>query len=770
MAPFPLLIESALRALLVALVVWAGLRLLRVGNVLAQKTVWALVLAAAVAMPVLMRWRGLPAFAILRVPLPGLRPAPQIAPPAESALLAPHIGEISTSSPFMVDAVSEPSSTGGSRFPAPSISKKQYGIPSSAPLPSIQQEPGSPLASVENRPLVRLLHWQSVAEFLYLAVAGAFILRVIFGVVAAMRLWFGAQPVFFEDEPGSFPRLHLRSSRAIASPVTIGSAVLLPADFSEWDAEKLSIVLAHERSHIRQGDFYLQLLAALYAALFWFSPLGWWLKSKLRNLGEAIGDHAALNQAASPASYAQLLLEFAALPRPTLIGVDMARPSTISQRIDRLLNDSTFSQAFAGGKRRALLAVLVVPVAIFAAVALVRVEAAGVGQAQAPSPATSPSPAGAASAPNPAKPAAPADVLQSPDAAPQAPDAAPAPVSGSSSSADAALPPRPPQVPAVPGNADQPDVPNPPDLLIETDGPNSPGSPKLIILRDQAKIMAQANAQVKAQVDAQVKAQVDVQVKAQVNAQVNAQMQAMAAGTYKMLQDAGVYQLKGPDGEHSYSYVLSDNGDSYAIVSGPDAKINFSGRWNGAKSEDIEKASKMAHGKFLWFSHDGKSYIVEDPAVIAQIEEMYKPMEVLGREQGELGKKQAELGKLEGDLGKQAQLVKITAPDISKEMAEITAAMTKLQAQMGQEINRTELAEVQGKLGQLQGKLGALQGGFAAKEDWGKMGELGKEQGKLGAEQGRLGAEEGRLAREADRKVKGLIDESLQNGKAKPVE
>ena len=236
------------------------------------------------------------------------------------------------------------------------------------------------------------------------------------------------------------------------------------------------------------------------------------------------------------------------------------------------------------------------------------------------------------------------------------------------------------------------------------------------------------------------------------------------------MQDARIYQLKGLDGEHSsYSYVLSDDGDSYAIVSGPGAKIVSSGNWNGARTEDIEKASKIAHGKFLWFSHEGKSYIVEDPTVIAEIEEMYKPMEALGREQAELGKKQGELGKLEGDIGKQVELAKITAPDISKEMAEVTAAMTKLQSQMGQEISRSELTEVQGKLAELQGRLGALQGGFAAKGDWGKMGELGKEQGKLGAEEGRLGAEQGRLAVEADRKVKGIIDQSLHNGKAKPV-
>jgi len=65
-ATFLLLIEAALRALVVALVVWAGLRLFRVGNVLAQKAAWALVLAAAVAMPFLMRWQRMPAFATLR--------------------------------------------------------------------------------------------------------------------------------------------------------------------------------------------------------------------------------------------------------------------------------------------------------------------------------------------------------------------------------------------------------------------------------------------------------------------------------------------------------------------------------------------------------------------------------------------------------------------------------------------------------------------------------------------------------------------------------
>lgn len=53
----------------------------------------------------------------------------------------------------------------------------------------------------------------------------------------------------------------------------------------------------------------------------------------------------------------------------------MARPGSLSRRIERLLNDNSFRQCFAGG-RRALVAVVLVPVALFACTTLVRVEAA----------------------------------------------------------------------------------------------------------------------------------------------------------------------------------------------------------------------------------------------------------------------------------------------------------------------------------------------------------------------------------------------------------
>ena len=168
-------------------------------------------------------------------------------------------------------------------------------------------------------------------------------------------LWLTATPLTAHEVSGIPAWLRLRASTRVSSPLAVGSAILLPADFETWDNEKLRIVLAHERSHIRQGDFYLQLLAGLYAALVWFSPLGWWLKRELADLAEAISDHAGIKEAQSHTSYAQILLEFAAAPRPTALGVAMARSGSLARRIERLLNDHAFRQSFADG-RRALLA------------------------------------------------------------------------------------------------------------------------------------------------------------------------------------------------------------------------------------------------------------------------------------------------------------------------------------------------------------------------------------------------------------------------------
>jgi len=341
-ALIPTLFEAALRALVVALTVWAGLRLLRVGNVLAQKVAWGLVLTAAFLMPLLMQWQWLPASATVRMPVSAWSQSDSLS--AETPVLS------SGSSPV------------------------RHTIAKSISRPSQLSAASQPIVPALKASFFR---FSTVGWFLYLAVCAALLARLLLGLGSAVLLWLRAQPVALGPQIDLAAGLRLRSSPRIASPVAVGSGVVLPANYAEWDAEKLRIVLAHERSHIRQGDFYLQMFAELYAALFWISPLGWWLKRKLRDLGEAISDRAGLEMAASRATYAQILLEFAAMPRLTLVqGVPMAHSSNLSRRIERLLNESSFRRAFAGSRRYALMAAFLVPIVLFAATAFIRVEAA----------------------------------------------------------------------------------------------------------------------------------------------------------------------------------------------------------------------------------------------------------------------------------------------------------------------------------------------------------------------------------------------------------
>ncbi len=711
----PVLFEAALRALVVALAVGIGLSVFRVSNVAAQKIAWGLVLACAAAMPLAMRWQILPASLTVRVPATLLPAKANAAPVHVAGIPGALDAEPPGSAQTNFSAAPEPESSGGDRFPAPVIASNQVSADVEVRPEAMQPEQikaqGAP--SLQSHPLrdaaILFLQPGLLAVLLYMAVCATLLFRMVYGLAIAVRLWFSAEPFVAEPElqaeMDAAPRLRVRFSPAVSSPVTIGSGVLLPEDCLEWDAEKLRIVLAHERAHVRQGDFYLQLLAGLYTAAFWFSPLGWWLKRKLSDLGEAISDRAGLEEAASRTSYAQVLLEFAALPRPTVIGVAMARKSNLAQRMERFLDESSFRRAFTGSSRRVLLAVVLVPVALFAGAALVRVEAAQ--DQAAPPPAAVPVPAAAPSAPPPSAdqaPAAPALAPPSPDSAPAlappSPDAAPAPAA-------------------------------------------APAPPPLGEIHDSADDRAEARAKERAE-------------------EQNDSTAATITNGKHLSTSVG----------RGYSYSYSSHGDSWALVSDPGSNVAFSGEWQDGTRDSIKKVRQLTSGKFLWFTHNGKSYFIDDAALVAQIQAMYKPMEELGRQQEILGKRQEELGRQQEEMGKRQEQASIPTPDISKEMARLNEAVAKLDAKKGSTVSQEELADLQSRIGEIQGRIGELQGKIAARQgDVGELqGKLGEQQGKLGEEQGRLGAEQGRIAAEADRIIKSIIDQSLRDGKARPVE
>jgi beta-lactamase regulating signal transducer with metallopeptidase domain len=797
-----LLVEAAIRSVFLALAVWMGLGVLKVRNVLAQKAVWGLVLAGALAMPLVLpmasHWSVLPAN--VRVVLPA----------DPETLLEELQARIQAKTPPEQEPAAQPAGPSEGALmveeqPGPSVNGASGNIDTAAPKPEssdadrveyvqpqlvAESESAAPRAVVQPRATYSL---SKIVLLLYVGVAGIFLIRLACGLIAALRLWRRAKPISGTLLTSSDAPVDLRCSTEVLSPVTICSAIVLPVDYATWDSEKLRVVLAHERSHIRQKDFYLQLLAGVYAAVVWFSPLGWWLKHKLSDLAEAISDRAGLEEAADRASYAQILLEFAAAPRPTLIGVAMARSGSLSRRIERLLNEVSFRQAFAGSSR-ALAAVLVVPVVLFAATALVRVQAAGQqAPPEPPAPAVAPQ-AGVPAPPAPAAavaPAAPASGVSQPvqitgEVAPAAPQDPAVPSAPAEAPAPAAAPqaapgPTPP-APAVAPRAtiDGPAVltivpPEPPTksmTLIAPKAPHAPGAAVLLINPPNA-----------ARVKLMIQARATLANRELILASPGAPRMAILAApkAYGVGRGYGVGQSTtesgtsnySENGKHSgYHYSYSSNGESYAVIHGDSEHMTFSGNWIEGRREEIDKARKQAHGDFLWFARDGKSYFVDDPTTLSQIEAMYKPMEELGKQQEELGRQQEALGKQQEALGEQQEKASVPTPDMSKEIAEIDEAMAKLKANQGKAMNEEQFAELQSKLGDLQGKLGEIQGKIGSKQgEFGEqMGKLGSMQGELGAKQGRLGAEQGRIGQEADRKVRSIIDESMKNGKAHPVQ
>jgi len=139
----------------------------------------------------------------------------------------------------------------------------------------------------------------------------------------------------------------LKSSRANV-PLSWGLwriYVCLPSHANEWSATSRRMVLTHELTHVRRGDYLWQLLAIAMTAAHWFNPLAWWAAHRLRMEAETACDDAVITCGCKPSDYAACLCQMVRAARaaplrlsPTL---SMARPSELPRRLAMILNDNT---------------------------------------------------------------------------------------------------------------------------------------------------------------------------------------------------------------------------------------------------------------------------------------------------------------------------------------------------------------------------------------------------------------------------------------------
>jgi hypothetical protein len=340
-----LLLEAAVRSLVMGALILVALRLLRIDQVRARRTAWLLALMGALAMPVLV----------------GAQIGPRLLPEIAAAKPQPRYLD----GPYIDAAASSPYRGAAAQDAPPNAPRIDDGRNASAAgAHGAQRADGA--GGAQSSSIVLTL-----AVIGYCAVAAVLSLRLCAGVGFALRLRNQAERVVFPFDP----ELDVRTSSRITTPVTIGSSVLLPGGYVSWDEATLRIVLSHERAHVRQADFYVHALAGLHCALFWFNPFSWWLQRQLSELGEALSDCAAVEHAESRASYAETLLAFATRARWPLTGVAMASASNLTPRIERLLSDKGFERSFAVRHRLPYVAAGVVIMAMVASTSMTRVHA-----------------------------------------------------------------------------------------------------------------------------------------------------------------------------------------------------------------------------------------------------------------------------------------------------------------------------------------------------------------------------------------------------------
>lgn len=167
--------------------------------------------------------------------------------------------------------------------------------------------------------------------------------------------------------------------------------------------------------------------------------------------------------------------------------------------------------------------------------------------------------------------------------------------------------------------------------------------------------------------------------------------------------------------------AIAAAGEPFTLVQGKNGAISTYG--SGSDNDELDRLKRTSNGPFLWFRDHGKSYVVKDRDLLARADAAWKPVQALGQEMSALGSQMGEHGRQMGKLG--------------REMGE-----------QGRQAGHSAAAmEAKGR----------------------QMDQAGKPMESLGKRMGELGKRQGRASQEAERATRGVIDEALRTGKAKPV-
>jgi beta-lactamase regulating signal transducer with metallopeptidase domain len=697
---------AAARTLALSMIVGIGLSAFRVRSISPRLFTWTAVLYAALAMP------------LLQTMLPTLGvPAPEFLERDLTNARRMVTGSVEQTPPLQAAERRKNAAHSASRGKDVDVVQPQRGERRTltAQKPVSADVPTSSFFWTRES-----IRWSAIAAAIYLTVALILLARFIVGLTFSRRLLQKSQQI---DDPritrplaaraaawglASIP--HAAESELISVPLTMGvfrPAILLPTAWRNWDDVQLNAVLAHEVSHVARRDALTQHLSLLHRAIFWFSPLSWWLDSHLADLSEQASDEAALSCGADRKHYARILLGFfetlhTAPGRVWWQGVSMAKAGQAEHRVERILAWKG-SVAMSLKKSIAVMIIaLAVPVVYLAASAhpAQHISLRGPQLAQNQTPQTPPPPSATAA----------------------------------STSSETTPPPEPGPASGVPGGVTGAPVSSGPTAPPAAPAPAGVGSTDTAHIAPVAPVGP------------------------------SAPMPAIApvAPVAAIGQSDTVKSSSGHRFSYHYGY---DDEQRFVIVSGKTDSFTMSGSSEDARH--VEELRKQIPGDFIWFQRDEKSYVIRDQATVDRAKKLWEPQEELGKKQEALGKQQEALGKQQAELGAKMQQIRVNVPDLNADLEKLKAELKQLSSsgatveQVGH--IQSEIGDLQSKIGNLQSHAGDQQGKLGE-----EMGALGEKQGKLGEEQGRLGEQQGKLAEQATHEMKQVLDEAIAKGIAQP--
>src|SRR5216684_1904057 len=327
----PILVEIVAKTSVVLLLAWGVTwAMARRGSAAARHFVWAVALAATMALPGVVLFG--PAWQVAGLPGTWMSPVDAVSNTSAGGAVARADGDVwpATASPR-------------SHAPATAESGRSrtvLGLGGGRFLPASAAEWRDDWATILAR--VWALGFAVGVTYLAIGVLWAAWLTAGAKTITAPE-WIALQADAVALMKVSGPVRLLMSDR-VGVPVACGivhPALVLPADAGSWDEERRWVVLLHELAHVKRRDCLVQAAAHLAWAMHWFNPLAFVAVSRLRAEQEGSCDDLVLSAGTPAAEYADHLCEIASNARRNLAPVwatlAIARPSRLESRVTAIL-------------------------------------------------------------------------------------------------------------------------------------------------------------------------------------------------------------------------------------------------------------------------------------------------------------------------------------------------------------------------------------------------------------------------------------------------